>query len=62
MRRIAGMTPKTNKERQDKLRQTRAAQGIKRLELYAHPEDWPRIRAYAEKLTRKRVVAPAISL
>lgn len=56
------MTPKTNKERQDKLRQTRAAQGLKRLELYAHPKDWPRIRAYAEKLTKKRVVAPAISL
>jgi len=45
---------KTTGERVDKLRKERAELGLKRLELYAHPEDWPAIKAVAERLQRKR--------
>lgn len=45
---------KTVKERVEKLRQEREDLGLKRLELYAHPEDWPAIKALAEKLQRRR--------
>ena len=49
------MSPaKTTSERVAKLRADRDALGLKRLELYAHPEDWPAIKAVAEKLQRKR--------
>ena len=36
------------------LRARRAALGQTRLELYAHPEDHPAIKALAEKLQRRR--------
>ena len=36
------------------MRAARYALGMKRLELYAHPDDWPAIKALAEKLQRKR--------
>lgn len=49
-----GIAPKTTSERVAKLRADRDALGLKRLELYAHPEDWPAIKAIAEKLQRKR--------
>jgi hypothetical protein len=45
---------KTASERVAKLRADRDALGLKRLELYAHPEDWPAIQALAKKLARKR--------
>ena len=45
---------KTTAERVAALRAARDALGLKRLELYAHPEDWPAIKALAEKLQRKR--------
>ena len=45
---------KTASERVAKLRADRDALGLKRLELYAHPEDWPAIKALAEKLQRRR--------
>lgn len=45
---------KTASERVAKLRADRDALGLKRLELYAHPEDWPVIKALAEKLQRRR--------
>jgi predicted component of type VI protein secretion system len=45
---------KTTSERVQKLRADRDALGLKRLELYAHPEDWPAIKALAEKLQRRR--------
>lgn len=45
---------KTTSERVAKMRADRDALGLKRLELYAHPEDWPAIKALAEKLQRKR--------
>ena len=44
---------KTTAERVAALRAARAL-GLKRLELYTHPEDWPAIKALAEKLQRKR--------
>lgn len=47
-------TAKTGAERLAALRQARDALGLKRLELYAHPEDWPAIKALSEKLQRKR--------
>ena len=45
---------KTTGERVAKLRTERDALGLKRLELYAHPDDWPVIKALAEKLQRRR--------
>ena len=52
---------KTNAERQRDFRQRKIderkgqeSQGLKCLELYAHPDDWPAIKAVAEKLHRKR--------
>lgn len=47
-------TAKTTAERVAKLRADRDALGLKRLELYAHPEDWPAIKELAEKLQRRR--------
>ena len=49
-----GLAPKTTSERVAALRAARDALGLKRLELYAHPEDWPAIKALAEKLQRRR--------
>ena len=40
------------------LRATRAAQGLQRREVYAHPDDWPAIRALAERLAIKRTAEP----
>ena len=45
---------KTTTERVAALRAARDALGLKRLELYAHPEDWPAIKALAQKLQLKR--------
>ena len=45
---------KTTSERVQALRAARDALGLKRLELYAHPEDWPAIKALAAKLQRRR--------
>lgn len=50
---------KTTAERVAAMRQARDALGLKRLELYAHPEDWPAIQALAKKLARKRAKLPA---
>ena len=54
-------TAKTNAERQKEwrqrrieLRQARTEQGLKRIELWAHPDDWEAIKKCAEKLQRKR--------
>ena len=52
--RNCAMTAKTTSERVAAMRAARDALGLKRLELYAHPEDWPAIKAMAEKLQRKR--------
>ena len=49
-----GLAPKTTAERVAALRSARDALGLKRLELYAHPDDWPAIKALAEKLHRRR--------
>ena len=49
------MSPaKTTSERVAAMRAARDALGLKRLELYAHSEDWPAIKAFAEKLQRRR--------
>ena len=45
---------KTISERVQAMRSARDALGLKRLELYAHPDDWPAIKALAEKLQRRR--------
>lgn len=36
------------------MRAARYAMGLRRLDLYAHPDDWLEIKALAEKLQRKR--------
>ncbi len=48
---------KTTGERVAELRQRRDELGLKRLELYAHPDDWPAIKALAEKLQKRRARA-----
>lgn len=48
------VSAKTPTERVEKLRQEREALGLKRRELYAHDEDWPKIQELAAKLQRKR--------
>lgn len=45
---------KTTSERVQAMRAARDALGLKRRELYAHPDDWPVINALAEKLQRRR--------
>ena len=45
---------KTTSERVQAMRAARDSLGLKRLELYAHPDDWPTIKALAEKLQRRR--------
>ena len=45
---------KTISERVQTMRAARDALGLKRLEIYAHPEDWPAIKGLAEKLQRRR--------
>ena len=49
------------RQRQIELRQARTEQGLKRLELFAHPDDWPDIKKCAEKLQRKRAKQIATS-
>ena len=51
---------KTTSERVQAMRAARDALGLKRLELYAHPDDKPAIKALAEKLARKRAKAGII--
>jgi len=46
--------PKTTTERVAAMRSARDAAGLKRLELYAHPDDWPAIKALAERLQARR--------
>lgn len=48
------MNAKTTTERVEKLRQERADLGLKRRELYAHDDDWPKLQELAAKLQRKR--------
>lgn len=50
-------TAKTTSERVAALRAARDALGLKRLELYAHNDDWPAIKALAEKLQKRRARA-----
>lgn len=45
---------KTTSERVDKLRQEREAMGLRRRELYAHDDDWPKLQELAAELQRKR--------
>ena len=56
---------KTSAERVAALRAARAELGLKRLEVYAHPEDWPEIqelartRALWRKLSKQRAAKTA---
>lgn len=46
---------KTATQRVVTMREAREALGLKRRDVYAHPDDWPTIKALAKKLQRKRV-------
>lgn len=46
---------KTSRERVAEMRARRRAAGLAPLQLYAHPDDHASIRAYADRLQRKRV-------
>lgn len=48
------MTTKTTSQRVEALRKRRDELGLKRRELYAHDEDWPKLQELAAKLQRKR--------
>lgn len=48
------MTAKTTAERVSALRKLREALGLKRREVYAHDDDWPKIAALATSLQAKR--------
>jgi hypothetical protein len=48
------MAPKTTSERVAAMREVREDLGLKRLEMYVHPEDWPAVKQYAIKLQLKR--------
>jgi len=48
------LAAKTTAQRQDALRKRRAALGLKRLELYSHPEDHPSIKSHAAMLQSNR--------
>jgi len=49
------MAAMTTKERQDALKKRRAADGLKEIRsLYAHPDDFQRIRAYVARLNAQR--------
>lgn len=51
----ARMSPaKATSERVDKLRQERAALGLKRKEVYVHDDDWPELLKLAKRLERRR--------
>lgn len=52
------MTAATVTARVAALRQRRAHLGLKRLELYAHPDDHPAIKALADQLLKKRLAKP----
>lgn len=43
------------------LRERAATLGLKRLELYAHPEDWVAIKALAAKLLKRRGKAAKVA-
>ena len=45
---------RTVSERVAALRARAAAHGLKRLEIYAHPEDWVAIKALAARLQKRR--------
>ena len=52
------MSPaKTSTERVAALRTARDAQGLRRMELYAHPDDRPEIKALADRLAKRRAKA-----
>jgi len=53
--------PKSIIERVAALRERAAAVGLKRLELYAHPEDWVAIKALADKLKKRREKAAKVA-
>lgn len=48
------MTAKPATERVAALRERAVANGLKRLEIYAHPEDWVAIKALAAELQKRR--------
>lgn len=52
---------KTINERVAAMRERAASLGLKRLELYAHPEDWVAIKALAEKLQKRREKAAKVA-
>ena len=48
------MTAKPTSERVAALRKRRQESGLTRLEMYAHPDDHPAIKALAQKLQKRR--------
>lgn len=55
------MTSKPATERVAALRERAAALGLKRLEIYAHPEDWVAIKALAARLLKRREKATKVA-
>lgn len=53
--------PKPTTTRVAELRKRRAALGLKRLEVYAHPDDHRAIKAYAAELLSKRSIVTTVA-
>lgn len=49
---------KTAAQRKSAERLRKRKLGIQRLELWLHPYDVPRVKAYAERLAKKRAASP----
>jgi hypothetical protein len=54
------MSAKPAAERMAALRQRRQAEGLTRLELWAHPDDWVAIKALAAKVQKRREKAAKV--
>jgi hypothetical protein len=52
---------KSINERVAAMRERAATQGLKRLEIYAHPEDWVSIKELAARLQKRREKAAKVA-
>lgn len=45
---------KTSQERLQALREKRAQMGLKRFDIYLHPQDWPAVKRFVARLAKRR--------
>ena len=54
---VAAMTPKSTAERMQKLREKWRDEGFILRQVWVHPGDWARVKAFIARLTAKRRAA-----